>query len=330
MPIILFFLVLLIIGGVTGKLILNAIAEKNKNLNLDTFNKHTHDLEELDKNIRELESKGIKNYANEFVWKKFKTAPITILSLILPTLMSLVMFGMGVPMITNIFSALVGMGMLGLAFWWYRIHKVYEYAKVGSEKYVEIMANYKKEYVDIEYNKIKSAFQSLGKTTEFTMKATRLLYTFNKEYEDLVNIINKQQIINNQDKTIMLQNVDSAFKEGISLFKEIFDILLVEDKIDESHASNAVLEKSNQNKEDLKELFEVLSNLIESLSLTSLDIPKATSSKKSVDVATEAMNHLKNSMDQARNVQENVRNMSYGYNKSTKYKDISTKYEKGN
>lgn len=314
MPFLILLGVVSIIGFISYKVILKKMNEVSKSLQEDSlkdFDKYSNQLKELNSKIQNLENIGISKYADDYVWKQLKSSFLIKLSVILPLFVSFGLFVSKVTLAYYLIPLFIGIGCISLAFVLYRHFKIYDVAKEGSTYFLELLMNYKKDYVLVEYNKINSAFNSLQKQTNYVSDAKTLLKNFNKYYMDVLDVINKQSIIQNDVKSMMLEKIDLAFKEGIDILNEIHDILLAEDKIDQSMKTNLILEKSNENINNLKNLFNVMISINESLVITVLDVPKITSNQSTIDDANDSLKALQDSMEQAKFVQQSIKSMVY-------------------
>lgn len=314
MPFLILLGIVSIIGFVSYKVILKKMNETSKKIyedSLKDFDKYANQLKELNQKIQSLEMIGIKKYADDYVWKEFKSSFLLKLGVISPFFISMGLFISKVTLSYYLIPLLVSIGCFTLAFVLYRVIKTYDIAKEGSNEFLFLLTSYKKDYVLVEYNKINSAFNVLQTQTSYVSDAKLLLRNFNKSYLDVIDVINKQSVIQDDVKTLMLEKIDDAFKEGMDILKEIHDILLAEDKVDANMKSDLIVEKSNQNIKNLENLFKVMVNINESLVVTVLDIPKITSHQSTIDDANDSLKALQESMEQAKVVQETIKSFSF-------------------
>lgn len=309
--------VVAIISFIVYQLVLKNLDKKDtieKEKNMKDYDKYHNQLEDLKTKIKELNDIGIKNYTNNFVWKKFKSSILLKLAIISPFLSSFVLTIQKVEPIYYTISILIPLGFISIALFLYRVINMEKLSKDGASEFMEFSTKYRTEYIEVEYNKISSAIKSLKNTTVYTIKSLELLKTFNKLYLDVLDVINKQSVMNDSVKADLLDIVNKSFKQGIDVSKEIHDILLVEDKIDRNNISSILQEKSNKNIIDLQNYFDVLEKINNSLSITILDIPKVSSDKSTIDEVNSALKDLENSMDAALAVSNSLKN----YNLKTK------------
>lgn len=294
--------VVLVVGLVSYKMILSKLDQTSKELkekNMKDYDKYHNKLEELNLKIKELDSIGIKEYSNKFIWDKFKDSFFLKLAFIAPIVSSFVITAQHFETIYHSISLLIGLGFVSLALLLYRVVNVEKYAKEGSNEFLKLITLYKTEYINTEYNKITSAIKALSNTTPYTLTSLDLLKNFNKLYSDILDVIAKQSNMNDNLKTSLLETVNNAFKQGIDVAKDIYDILLVEDKIDRKNMSELLKEKSDKNIDDFKQLVVVMGKINESLAITVLDIPKVSSDKSSIEDANVSLKSLEDSMEQA-------------------------------
>lgn len=316
------FLLLLTIVSIVAflvyKFVLKNLKEQEKETiekNMKDYDKYHNKLEELNVKIKELSEIGIKGYANKFVWEKFKSSIILKFSILTPIISSFVITVQKLEPIYHIISLLIPLGLISFALILYRVINVEKLAKEGSSKFLELMTLYKKEYIDVEYNKVTAAIKSLTKTSQYTINSLNLLKNFNKLYLDVLDVIKKQSSMNNNVKANLLEKVNESFQQGIDIANEIYDILLVEDKIDKVNINSVLKEKSDKNILDLEKYLDVLEKINNSLAITILDIPKVSNDKSSIDEAKVSLESLEASMELALNVQKSLK--EYSFNNKT-------------
>lgn len=318
MIVLLLLVIAVIIAFISYKLLLNQFDNKDKeekDKNMKDYDKYYNKLEELSSKVKDLNDIGIIGYANKFVWSKFKNSILLKIAAIVPFISSFVITVQKLEPIYHIISLLLPMGLIGLALILYRVINISKIAKEGSHEFLNLVTKYKKEIMDVEYNKLRTGILNLN-TTIYTQEAANILKEFNKLYIDVLDVLNKQNSMKDNNKALILEKINASFEQGIDIGKTIFDILIVEDKLRSNlnNSNDLIKSKSEENLRHLKSLISILKQINESISMTILDIPKFSVDKDTIADTEMILKSLENSMEMALSVQNSLK--EYRLNKT--------------
>ena len=254
-----------------------------------------------------------QEFAQKYVWNKFKNSWVTLVGGLATVAMPIGVALADLPGVFQVFT-LIPLAAVASSFYWYKIANAEKYAKEGAEIFQEHYKEKKIEALMQEYRSIS-----------FTNSASdrKLKNDLLKVFNDFLRSINEQAIISDIFKSSSIHKAEDAFKSGVTLLSEMKDVssLLADTSYEKlnkelSKAKDKdkkfIDEKMNlylENEVIMDKLRVSLKELIHSFEVSKLNLAHATSSFESKNDVNEKMKSMVAAMDAAKRVQQRVKNL---------------------
>ena len=255
-----------------------------------------------------------QEFAQKYVWNKFKNSWVTLVGGLATVAMPIGVALADLPGVFQVFT-LIPLAAVASSFYWYKIANAEKYAKEGAEIFQEHYKEKKIEALMQEYRSI-----SFHNSASDRKLKNDLLKVFN----DFLRSINEQAIISDIFKSSSIHKAEDAFKSGVTLLSEMKDITALLDytslsklnkDLDKAKSKedkkfiNEKIELYNKNEATMDELRVSLKELIHSFEVSKLNLAHATSSFESKNDVNEKMKSMVAAMDAAKRVQQRVKNL---------------------